>query len=142
MDNLPALWIFGRKNNGKQSDGLYESQATGCIRLLYRGGCVVKQAYSFADRHNIRYRGLPGRMLMALLVFILHVIFALMSLTLPIANPSYGIIRFAHVAGEDIDVSNGRVAMWLEVMPKILERPIFGGGIDQFQLQDWNSFRG
>lgn len=67
---------------------------------------------------------------------------ALVSITLPIPNPSYGIIRFAPVTGEGADVSSGRVAMWLEVIPKILERPIWGWGLDQFQLIQFESFRG
>jgi len=67
---------------------------------------------------------------------------ALVSLFLPIPNPSYGIIRFAPPAGEGADVSSGRVAMWLEAIPKILERPIFGWGLDQFQLIQFASFRG
>lgn len=67
---------------------------------------------------------------------------ALVSITLPIPQPSYGIIRFAPVTGEGADVSSGRVAMWLEVIPKILERPIWGWGLDQFQLIQFESFRG
>lgn len=70
------------------------------------------------------------------------VLAALVSLFLPIPNPSYGIIRFAPPAGEGADVSSGRLMIWQESVSKISERPVYGWGLDQFQLISFDGFKG
>lgn len=74
--------------------------------------------------------------------FLIFILGALASLALPIPHPSYGIIRFTNVTSDITYLSSGRTTIWLETLPKILDRPIFGWGLDQFQLIRFESFQG
>lgn len=66
---------------------------------------------------------------------------ALVSVIVPIpSHASYGIFRFSLATDTGRDLSSGRIVMWLEVAEKALQRPIFGWGLDQFQLIDFKSF--
>lgn len=67
---------------------------------------------------------------------------AIASLLLPIPHQSYGIIRFTLLTSDVTHLSSGRTTIWLETMAKIMERPILGWGLDQFQLIQFESFRG
>ncbi len=53
---------------------------------------------------------------------------------------AYGIFRFSPVSEPGRDLSSGRISMWIEVAGKVFERPVFGWGLDQFQLIDFKGF--
>jgi O-antigen ligase len=66
---------------------------------------------------------------------------AVASAILPLApHPAYGIFRFSPVSEPGRDLSSGRISMWIEVAGKVFERPVFGWGLDQFQLIDFKGF--
>jgi O-antigen ligase len=56
---------------------------------------------------------------------------------LPLVHPSYGIFRMfgaSREQGIDSDISSGRVEIWINMLDKVIQRPIMGWGIDQFRF--------
>jgi O-antigen ligase len=61
----------------------------------------------------------------------------IVSLPLPVVNPSYGIehmISRSTAANAGQDISSGRREMWRQTVKKIQERPLAGWGVEQFAV--------
>jgi O-antigen ligase len=81
------------------------------------------------------------RMLIFKFAFSALIVGAVASAILPTPpNAAYGIFRFSPVPEAGRDLSTGRISMWIEVAGKVFERPVFGWGLDQFQLIDFKGF--
>jgi exopolysaccharide production protein ExoQ len=80
---------------------------------------------------------LPNRKQLITMLFASAVIGLGIASVLPVVHPSYGILRMlgdsiqpAHETG----ISSGRVDIWINMLNKIVQRPMMGWGIDQFRF--------
>lgn len=79
---------------------------------------------------------LPVRRQLLVMAFCSAAIGVAVGASLPVVHPYYGLFRMIGASSSVIDggdVSSGRLQIWIDMLGKIIDRPIMGWGIDQFR---------
>lgn len=108
--------------------------ATGLAISVWTGTRAAVGAICFATILSAVL--LPFRRQLLVMAFCSAIVGTTIGASLPVVHPFYGMTRMIGTlrpALDGADVSSGRVQIWLDMLNKIIDRPLMGWGIDQFR---------